>query len=476
MSYKFWETAIKDYEKLLETGERSDVIIYAGENESEFHVHSDILCVRSEYFRMAFSEKWVEKKDGMLILRKPNIEPNVFWVILRFIYCASVDLTKLQGPEVLKLLIAVDELNIQPLISCIQEYLTETQSEFLHQNLIGILEIVYQHEKFTYSWNFCLDKICEDPEKLFNSDKFINLKAPLLELLLKRDDLFLDEIIIWENLIKWGLAQNPNIPQDVKKWDKEQMTIMKRILHRFIPLVRFYHIPTDAIIYKVLPYKKLLPKQLVYEILEFIMVPDMKSTVVIQPPRKPSLNFDSVIAEFRHFVLFASWIDKKDNLKYNSRNNPYNFNLLYRASRDGMDANVFHNKCDNKGATIVIIKFKGTDQIVGGYNPLEWDSSGLYKNANDSFIFSITNIKDTSTAVIGRVKRATSAIYCYNNHGPAFGYGHDLYYNNRNREWYCNSNYSYYPINLPERFYADDYEAFKLSKNSNQITFYINTK
>ena len=94
----------------------------------------------------------------------------------------------------LKLLIAVDELNIQPLISHIQEFLINHQTEFLHQNPTGILETVYQHETFTDLWNFCLDKICEDPKTLFGSDNFINLKAPLLELLLKRDDLNVDEI------------------------------------------------------------------------------------------------------------------------------------------------------------------------------------------------------------------------------------------------------------------------------------------
>ena len=94
----------------------------------------------------------------------------------------------LQGPDVLKLLIAVDELNIQPLISHIQEYLIEHQTEFLHQNPTGILETVHQHESFMDLWEFRLEVICEDPNILFNSDKFINLKAPLLELLLKRDD------------------------------------------------------------------------------------------------------------------------------------------------------------------------------------------------------------------------------------------------------------------------------------------------
>jgi hypothetical protein len=106
--------------------------------------------------------------------------------------------------EILKLLLAVDELNIQQLVPYIQEYLIEHQIEFLHQNPTGIIETVYQHKTFTDLWNFCLEKICEEPKILFNSDKFINLKAPfILELLLKRDDLNMDEIEIWEGLLKW---------------------------------------------------------------------------------------------------------------------------------------------------------------------------------------------------------------------------------------------------------------------------------
>ena len=118
----------------------------------------------------------------------------------------------LQGPDVLKLLIAVDELNIQQLISHIQEFLIEGQTEFLYQNPTEILETVYQHESFTDLWNFCLEKICEEPKILFDSGKFINLKATLLELLLKRDDLYMDEIEIWESLLKWCFVHNYQHP------------------------------------------------------------------------------------------------------------------------------------------------------------------------------------------------------------------------------------------------------------------------
>ena len=82
MSSKFWAELSSDYEKLFETEIGYDVIIYAGEKE-EIHAHSNILSIRSQYFRTAFSNDWAEKKDGKFIFRKPNISPQLFNIILR---------------------------------------------------------------------------------------------------------------------------------------------------------------------------------------------------------------------------------------------------------------------------------------------------------------------------------------------------------------------------------------------------------
>ena len=85
MSSKFLVELSSDYEKLFETEIGYDVIIYAGEahNVKEIHAHSNILCVRSKYFRTAFSNEWAEKKDGKFILKKPNISPQAFDIILK---------------------------------------------------------------------------------------------------------------------------------------------------------------------------------------------------------------------------------------------------------------------------------------------------------------------------------------------------------------------------------------------------------
>src|SRR5205823_4739514 len=173
---------------------------------------------------------------------------------IRFIYCGNVELKNLQGSDILKLLIAVDKLNIHPLISHIQEFLIEHQTEFLHQNPTGILETVYQYEMFTDLWNFCLEKVCEEPKILFHSDKFITL-------------------------------------------------------------IRFYDIEPADFFYKVYCYKDILPQDLIHDLLEFYIVPNMKHKANLTTSRISKL--DSTLIESSHIPLFASWIDKKDSSHYN---------------------------------------------------------------------------------------------------------------------------------------------------------------
>src|SRR5581483_3720483 len=111
--------------------------------------------------------------------------------------------------------------------------------------------------------------------------------------------------------------------------------------------------PTDFF-YKVYKYKDVLPKDLIHNLLKFHIVHDMKPKIDLPPSRKLNLKFqlDSTLIEKNHIPLFASWIDKKDSSYYNRKNIPYDFKLLYRSSRDGINTENFHDNCDNKGATI----------------------------------------------------------------------------------------------------------------------------
>src|SRR6266542_216328 len=105
--------------------------------------------------------------------------------------------------------------------------------------------------------------------------KYASFNPSILEIILKRDDFYVDdEIIIWENLIKWTCGQHPIIQQNIDKWSKNEFTVMERRLSRFIPLIRFYHISLEDFLLKVYPFKELMPKDLINNIFANHIVPN----------------------------------------------------------------------------------------------------------------------------------------------------------------------------------------------------------
>jgi hypothetical protein len=354
----------------------------------------------------------------------------------------------------LELLIAVDEFNIQTLVTCVQKHLINDK-EFLQENFMEILQMVYHNELFTDLLNYCLEEI----DMIFNSDKIINLEEPLLEFLLKRDDLNLDEIEIWDGLIKWGFAQGQGLNQDVSEWNKDHINIFKRVLNKFIPLIRFYGMSSEDYINKVKPYEEILSKELRENMIKFHLVPGYKSELDFLPRR----FIDSILINRRHIALFTNWIEKRDN-DTKCKNISYKFNLLYRASRDGNTAAAFHAKCDDKGPTIVVVKIINSEQIVGGYNPIFWDLSSNYKTTSESFVFSFTNKNDIQTAKVAYSTGSRYSLYSGPVHGPSFG--SDLYinYDNNSDFWYSTCTICYPGLDLPKSMNVVDYEVFQVVK------------
>ena len=100
--------------------------------------------------------------------------------------------------------------------------------------------------------------------------------------------------------------------------------------------------------------------------------------------------------------------------------------LLYKASRDGFDANAFHNKCNNKGATITIIQSKD-GHLFGGYTSKPWTSNGSYAADPNAFLFTLTNPNNIPPTKYLVKPSDSSTVYHNSGYGPTFGGGHDLY-------------------------------------------------
>ncbi|RIB21000.1 hypothetical protein C2G38_2079435, partial [Gigaspora rosea] len=137
-----------------------------------------------------------------------------------------------------------------------------------------------------------------------------------------------------------GIAQNPGLPSDSENWTHENFLALKTTLQNCLPHIRYFQMSGDDI---------------------------FNNTTRNTEP------FSTVINE-AHAAEIASWVDKKENT-YSLTNIPYEFKLLLRGTRDGFTADSFWKLRDKQRQLIVVMKVKGTDEILGGYNPIGWDKS-----------------------------------------------------------------------------------------------------
>ncbi|RIA91031.1 hypothetical protein C1645_822606 [Glomus cerebriforme] len=516
-STKLFDRLSKDLLEILENSQNYDVVIKIGgeysdpsssyikdennnkelsfnnyfhENccEMEFYVHSLLLSARSPYFRAALSNEWAKKDEkGIIVLKKPNIPPKVFKVILKYIYTGVIDFENQEITDILELLIASDELILDELIEYAQEYLIQNQPTWLQQNIVQVLHTIFRHDTCSKLQDYCLEIISNDPKFLFESEDYLSLDTQILVSLLERDDLEMDEIIIWDHLMRWGIAKTPSLPSyhEIENWSKEHFKQLEETLNPCIPSIRFFHISSDDYYKKVYPFKKILPKSLKKDIYGYFLSQGYNPKSVILPPRISPI--DSIIITNKHASLIECWMQKKsdDHLQCvsNRLNNytkrlEFNWKLLFRASRDGYSSSDFHLKCDNRGACVVIIKISGHDQVIGGFNPIGWYTSRYeYYSTSDSFIFSINfnnslqqNSLNQENIKLCRVKDASRAIYQDPTRGPTFGYP-DLSISDNCNE---NSRSNFEPkfhylrndINPIPGFYVDDYEIFQVFKHN----------
>ena len=126
---------------------------------------------------------------------------------------------------------------------------------------------------------------------------------------------------------------------------------------------------------------------------------------------------DSNILSAQQTNQVVSWIAlaKKKHTK---------LELLYRASRDGWQAQAFHSRCDNKGSTVTVIK-SAAGYVFGGYADSPWNSTSFWCASPNAFLFSL-HCPSSAGPVKMPLKRPQHAIYCARSSGPTFGHGHDI--------------------------------------------------
>ena len=104
------------------------------------------------------------------------------------------------------------------------------------------------------------------------------------------------------------------------------------------------------------------------------------------------------------------YIKQSKNYKYKN----ISFQLLYKATKDNDSASSFHEKVDDKGPIIVIIK-TSQNRIIGGFSSKSWSSKNTYMIDEEAFLFSDFNKFNITS------KEKGNACFHNQNEGPHFG-------------------------------------------------------
>ncbi|CAG8587586.1 13318_t:CDS:2 [Dentiscutata heterogama] len=462
----------KEFSDLLEGSEDFDMKIIVGEepNIKEFRTHSSILSEKSEYFKAALSSRWAKRENGIIIFNKPNISPSVFEILIE------------NEISLLDVYIAADEILLDEIKLKIEKYMLENAWAWIFpKDFIRICE----YNIFTNLYQISLKHVCKNPKIIFESADFLKIDEDNLINLLKRDDLLLEEIDIWEYLIKWGINNSDSILNyNLTKWTKADFIELKKALHNCIPHIRFFHLSINELRLVISKYKNILPDNLLNEIYNHLSDPKPKYYNLQR--REAVYYFNSTIIKDKDAALIASWIDEKKGLPYRFKDIPFKIKLIYRASSNDFRIDKFHKICGGKGQTLVIIKVRNSNEIIGGYNPIGWYEEDIIKNQKDIDLFDDTydeydgyKFKETSKSFIfslsngtipelSRVFSKKNAIAMCMNKGPCFGF-RDLWIEYSSRRSVVGiSNQHSYEIKIIDKnfFEIEEYEVFQIRRLS----------
>ncbi|KAG9284000.1 hypothetical protein G9A89_005329 [Geosiphon pyriformis] len=421
---QYFHALSNDFGNLFNSQKFSDIRIIVGEapNIRTFHAHSQILAARSPYFAAALSSNWIKRENNIIIFPKPNISPKIFEIILRYIYNGEISLDKHEVPTILELLVTADELILENIIDHLEDYLIEHRAKGLKKNFATLQKTSFMHDSFKKLQKFCTEIAAENPAIVFNSQDFTSLSENALVSILTQDEINMEESEIWEKIVEWGVAKLDSDIQTKKVlyWTDENFNAFKESIERLLPLIRFFNISSVDFYHKVKPFARILPGTLYEDLLHHYLVPGShQKSVDAQPLRLTRSNIDTKLLKSQNIKQLDHWIQGKDE------NTPFgnqlgnNFKLLLRGSRDGYTPADFHRLCDEKGATVSVIKVKGTGQIIGGFNPQSWHSKDDWLEGKGSFIFSLGDDK-TENVMLSKFVTG-SGPYGGIAYGPTFG-------------------------------------------------------
>ena len=157
----------------------------------------------------------------------------------------------------------------------------------------------------------------------------------------------------------------------------------------------------------------------------------------------PGLNSKILLQDNYQKEIIKMWISPFKNI---SAQLLYHANFKYKTPLEDYECSYdnlknFHKACDNKSNILLLCKSQ--KEIFGGFTPLCFLSDNTYGYDNDSFIFSVNNLKKYTKYGLNNER----SIWRYADYGPCFSYDLNFKANTINQVKFEWTNYS-----IPKNF------------------------
>ncbi|RIB16903.1 hypothetical protein C2G38_2246739 [Gigaspora rosea] len=189
-----------------------------------------------------------------------HVSIKQFEIIIKYIYGGIFSLDGLDVSFIFEIMLVAYEFFLEELGKFLETFLIEKKASWLRLHFAHIYKSCFQKNKAKRLQNWCKDIVVINPEKVLDSEDFVSIPENALISLIERDDLKMDEIKIWNYIIKWGIAKNPGLSSNLKEWSPENFMTLKITLQNCLPHIRYFQISADDIINNVKPYKQILEK------------------------------------------------------------------------------------------------------------------------------------------------------------------------------------------------------------------------
>ncbi|KAJ6254378.1 hypothetical protein M0813_01214 [Anaeramoeba flamelloides] len=251
---------------------------------------------------------------------------------------------------------------------------------------------------------------------------------------------------LMENLKNWKLniTFDPNktlinLPDEIQLENKLKFTILIKNqfdeivnAQEFNPKAEIINSNSNEMITEITKFKEGSNQELIGEYLfqeegEYHIIMSINDQKIPKSPFNLEVIDQSIFLEKESEILQG-----ENNPKFNQILEKWieeagcfsNLKKRFNSRTDGWKISTFHEKCDNKGKSIVLIKLKN-NSLFGGFAAIDWDSYGRYKqsNRNKSFLFSLISLDPDFEEPLKMpiYRKRSKEILCLRNYGTIFG-------------------------------------------------------